>query len=86
MGKREISHYEQFLLFQQCFQKIFPAEGKTTACSGKGHEFDTMRLCFLSLAIFPGKPSPSGSHDVLPREQVQLQFWDLSLKLFQNGE
>ena len=25
VGKREIVHYEQFLLFQQCFQKTCPA-------------------------------------------------------------
>ena len=26
VGKREIAHYEQFLLFLQCFQKLFSVD------------------------------------------------------------
>ena len=37
VGKGEIARYEQFLLFQQCFQKASTADmTKTRACLGKG--------------------------------------------------
>ena len=37
VGKGEIAHYEQFLLFPQCFQKTCTARHiKTRACLGKG--------------------------------------------------
>ena len=33
MGKGEIAHYEQFLLFQKCFQKAcFPGASKGVLC------------------------------------------------------
>ena len=36
VGKGEIAHYEQFLLFPQCFQKTCTADKlKTRACLGK---------------------------------------------------
>ena len=37
MGKGEIAHHEQFLLFPQCFQKdLCCGKVKTRACLGKG--------------------------------------------------
>ena len=37
VGKGEIAHYEQFLLFARCFQKTCIADMlKTRACLGKG--------------------------------------------------
>ena len=37
VGKGEIAHYEQFLLFPQCFQKVlYSRHVKTRACLGKG--------------------------------------------------
>ena len=37
VGKGEIAHYEQFLLFQQCFQKDLVCKHvKTRACLRKG--------------------------------------------------
>ena len=37
VGKGEIAHYEQFLLFPQCFQKAcFPGASKGCHCVGMG--------------------------------------------------
>ena len=36
VGKGEIPHYEQFLLFLQCFQKTYTRHVKTRDCLGKG--------------------------------------------------
>ena len=37
VGKGEIAHYEQFLLFSQCFQKgLFPRGIKRCHCVGMG--------------------------------------------------
>ena len=37
VGKGEIAHYEQFLLFPQCFLKdVYCRHIKTRACLGKG--------------------------------------------------
>ena len=36
VGKGEIVHYEQFLLFPQCFQDLYCRHVKTSACLGKG--------------------------------------------------
>ena len=35
VGKGEIAHYEQFLLFLQCFQDLYCRHLKTRACLGK---------------------------------------------------
>ena len=36
VGKEEIAHYEQFLLFANCFQKdLYFRHGKTRPCLGK---------------------------------------------------
>ena len=35
VGKGEIAHYEQFLLFPQCFQVFHCRNVKTRACLGK---------------------------------------------------
>ena len=36
MGKGEIAHYEQFLLFSHYHQKTYSRHMKTRACLGKG--------------------------------------------------
>ena len=36
VGKGEIARYEQFILFPECFQKIYYGHVKTRACLGKG--------------------------------------------------
>ena len=36
VGKAEIAHYEQFLLFPQCFQKTSTADTKNQGLFGKG--------------------------------------------------
>ena len=36
VGKGEIAHYEQFLLFPQCFQDLYCRHVKTRVCLGKG--------------------------------------------------
>ena len=36
VGKGETAHYEQFLLFSQCFQKTYCRHVKTRTCLGKG--------------------------------------------------
>ena len=37
MGKREIAHYEQFLLFPQCFQKASKGRQKVSLCGNLFH-------------------------------------------------
>ena len=36
VGKGEIAHYEQFLLFPQCFQKAFSQGRQTASLCGNG--------------------------------------------------
>ena len=36
VGNGEIAHYEQFLLFPQCFQKTFTADMQNKGLFGKG--------------------------------------------------
>ena len=51
MGKGEITHYEQFLLFQQCFQKTGIADThtqkKTQSCFGKGKARFSLKTVYL---------------------------------------
>ena len=54
VGKGEIAHYEQFLLYPQCFQKAcFPGASKGVIVwewvnlTGHFHPFDTPRLSIL---------------------------------------
>ena len=39
VGKGEISHYKQFLLFQQCFQKTFTANTEKPGLVWKGLKY-----------------------------------------------
>ena len=40
VGKGEIAHYEQFLLFPQCFQKtLYSRHVKTRACLENSEEY-----------------------------------------------
>ena len=49
MAKGEITCFEQFLLFQQCFQKSFAADVYT---SGKGLYFNFMNFSYFYLDVF----------------------------------
>ena len=52
--KGEIARYEQFLLFQQCFQKYFYCRHvKTRACYGKGLISTPRSIRSKPLAAFP---------------------------------
>ena len=47
VGKGEIAHDEQFLLFPQCFQDLYCRHAKTRASSGKGQDACISRpYCF----------------------------------------
>ena len=48
-GKREIAHYEQFLLFPQCFQKTFTAERIEKGLFGKGLKGSSYTLIKLQI-------------------------------------
>ena len=41
MGKGEIAHYEQFLLFPQCFQKAFSQGRQKVSLCGNGLNIST---------------------------------------------
>ena len=74
MGKGEIAHYEQFLLFPQCFQKArFPGASKGSLC-GNGLRFNqtTFQTCpywehvQANLACFKGgDAADTGNQNVL---------------------
>ena len=48
VGKGEVAHYEQFLLFPQCFQKICTANTEKKSLFGKGLNYEVWLndICF----------------------------------------
>ena len=47
VGKEEIAHYEQFLLFPQCFQKLSVVDNQNEYLWSKG-----LNICYLMTIFF----------------------------------
>ena len=89
MGKGEIAHYEQFLLFPQCFQKaLFPRRQKVSLCgNGLTAKVISWRLvthmCFLAFSntTFLFKATNYFSLMLLQRSEAKESLPQLAIEL-----
>ena len=75
LGKEEIAHYEQFLLFLQCCQDLFWETLKNKGLLGKGLHFDVRNCTYFWTWLPP-------SHHVQVYWLITRRFW---LSMSQKG-